>query len=180
MALREPDAGFKLRTKLLKEPQQKNFREQSLGELKVAYNKAAALEHEPTRRRLQAAIEVVRQEKFALPIACLVFSFVGFPLGVFNRRGGKSSGIAISLGVVLFYWFILTVGEQLATEGKISPLLARWSGNLLFTGLGVLLIRRREKQETGVGRFGKSVERLRRVVDAAKRIGVGFPRGTRG
>lgn len=170
MALREPDAGFKLRTRLLKEPQQKNFREQSLQELKAAHDKAGTLDHAPTRQRLQASIEVVRQEKFALPLACLVFSFVGFPLGVFNRRGGKSSGIAISLGVVLFYWLILTIGEQLATEGKISPLVALWSGNVLFTVLGALLIRRREKQETGVGRFGKSLKWLRRVRDAGKRF----------
>ena len=170
MALREPDAGFKLRARLLKEPQQKNFREQSLEELKDAYIKAGTLEHAPTRKRLQAAIEVVRQEKFALPLACLVFSFIGFPLGVFNRRGGKSSGIAISLGVVLFYWLILTIGEQLATEGKISPLVALWAGNVLFTILGALLIRRRERQDTGVGRFGKSTALLRRVFEASRRL----------
>jgi lipopolysaccharide export system permease protein len=170
MALREPDAGFKLRSRLLKEPQQRNFREQTLQELKVAYEKAGALEHAPTRRRLQAAIEVVRQEKFALPFACLVFSFMGFPLGVFNRRGGKSSGIAISLGVVLCYWLILTIGEQLATEGKLSPLLALWSGNLIFTILGAILIRRRERQETGVGRFGKAAALALRGLEAGKRL----------
>jgi len=151
MALREPDAGFKLRTKLMKEPQQKNYREQSLDELRESYEKASQLEHVPTRMRLQAAIEAVRQEKFALPLACVVFSFVGFPLGVFNRRGGKSSGIAISLGVVLFYWLILTFGEQLATEGRVSPYVALWSGNVLFTILGIYLIWRRERHEAGAG-----------------------------
>jgi len=176
MALREPDAGFKLRTKLLKEPQQKNFREQSLKELRLAHEKAGSLEHEPTRRRLQAAIEVIRQEKFALPLACLVFSFIGFPLGVFNRRGGKSSGIAISLGVVLVYWLMLNVGEQLATEGKVSPLVALWSGNLIFTLFGVFLIRRRERQETGVGRFGKAAAFARPLLAAGKRVAAKWSR----
>ncbi len=170
MALREPDAGFKLRTRLLKEPQQKNFREQTLKELKVAYEKAGSLEHVPTRQRLQAAIEVVRQEKFALPVACLVFSFVGFPLGVFNRRSSKSSGIAISLGVVLCYWLILTIGEQLATEGKLSPLFALWSANVIFTVLGAVLIRRRERQETGVGSLGVFAASVRRFMAAGRKL----------
>ena len=150
MALREPDGGFKLRTRLLKEPQQRNYREQSLQDLRESWEKAGALEHQPTRDRLRASIEVVWHERFALPVACLVFAFVGFPLGIYNRRGGKSSGIAISLGVVLTYWLILTTGEQLATENKLLPIVALWSGNVIFVILGVLLLRRRDKQETGV------------------------------
>jgi LPS export ABC transporter permease LptG/LPS export ABC transporter permease LptF len=170
MAFREPDAGFKVRTKLLKEPQQKNYREQSLSELQDAYQKAGQLEHVPTRQRLQAAIEAIRQEKFALPMACVVFSFVGFPLGVFNRRGGKSSGIAISLGVVLVYWLILTFGEQLATEGKVSPYVALWTGNCLFTALGIFLIWRRERHETGVGGQSRSAKLLGRFREKLKKI----------
>jgi LPS export ABC transporter permease LptG/LPS export ABC transporter permease LptF len=150
MALREPDSGFKLRSRLLKEPQQKNYHEQSLQELRESWTKAGALGHEPTRERLRASIDVVWHQRFALPVACLVFSFIGFPLGIYNRRGGKSSGIAISLGVVLTYWFILTTGSQLGMENKLPPLVAVWSGNLLFLILGVFLLRRREKQETGV------------------------------
>ena len=166
MALREPDTGFKLRTRLLKEPQPKNYREQTLKELADSYTKAGSLEHVPTRDRLRAAIEVVRQERFALPLACLVFSFVGLPLGIFNRRGGKSSGIAISLGVVLFYWLILTVGEQLATEGKISPFAALWTGNLVFSIMAVVLLLRRDRQETGVGRM-RALVWLRRILSGA-------------
>ncbi|HEU5179602.1 MAG TPA: LptF/LptG family permease, partial [Candidatus Polarisedimenticolia bacterium] len=166
MALREPDSGFKLRTRLLKEPQQKNYREQSLQELRESWAKAGALEHIPTRDRLRASIDVVWHERFALPVACLVFSFVGFPLGIYNRRGGKSSGIAISLGVVLVYWLILTTGEQLATENKLPPLVALWTGNLVFVIFGVLLLRRKEKQETGMegsGWIGRSYAAGRKV-----------------
>lgn len=154
MVLREPDSGFKLRSRLMKEPQARNYREQSLRELQESWEKAGALDHQPTRDRLRAAIEIALQSRFAFPMACLVFSLVGFPLGVFNRRGGKSSGIAISLGVVLVYWLILNTGQQLAYEGKLSPVAALWTGNIFFSALGVVLIRRRERQETGVGDRG--------------------------
>jgi len=154
MVLREPDTGFKLRSKLLKEPQARNYYEQSLKELDESWQKAGSLGHAPTRDRLRAAIEVARQQRFAIPMACLVFSLIGFPLGVFNRRGGKSSGIAISLGVVLVYWLIWNTGVQLALEGRLSPVAALWLGNCVFGLAGAVLIRRRERQETGVGETG--------------------------
>jgi LPS export ABC transporter permease LptG/LPS export ABC transporter permease LptF len=152
MVLREADAGFKLRLRLLKEPQQKNYREQSLKELAVTWNKASEIDHEPTRRKLRGAIDVVFHERFAIPAACLVFAVIGFPLGIYNRRGGKSSGITLSLAVVLVYWLILTTGENLATEARVPPLVALWTGNILFTAAGILLIWRRERREVGEGR----------------------------
>ena len=183
MALREPDAAFKLRSRLLKEPQQKNYQDQSLKELRESWEKAGSLDHKPTRDRLRASIEVVRQQRFALPLACLVFSIIGFPLGVFNRRGGRSSGIAISLGVVLVYWLILTTGAQVAMEGNLSPIVALWTGNVLFFAMGILLIRRRERQETGVG-DGEMIERAyemgRRVRSLASRWSTGRVAGDTG
>lgn len=164
MVLKEAGEGFKLRMRLLREPQQKNFREQSLRELKQSWQNADAIEHLPTRVRLRNAIEVVFQERFALPLACLVFSLIGFPLGIYNRRGGKSSGIALCLGVVLVYWLLLTTGENLAYEGKISPFVALWTGNVLFALAGTLLIIRRDRREVGEGTaawIGRVYERAR-------------------
>jgi lipopolysaccharide export system permease protein len=154
MVLREADAGFKLRLRLLKQPQQKNYREQTLSELRATWLRAAEIDHIPTREKIRSAIDVVYQERFALPAACLVFTFIGFPLGIYNRRGGKSSGLALSLVVVLVYWLILTTGENLATEARIPPVVALWTGNVLFTVAGLALIWRRERKEIGDRRSG--------------------------
>ncbi len=167
--LREADEGFKLRLRLLKEPQQKNYREQTLKELAASWVKAGEIDHVPTRQKLRAAIDVVFHERLAIPVACLVFSLIGFPLGIFNRRGGKSSGIALSLAVVLLYWLILTTGENLASEAKIPPAMALWTGNILFTLAGIFLIWRRERKEVGEGRASWVAE-IQRWVDRRRSL----------
>jgi len=181
MVLKDADAGFQLRRRLLREPRQKNYREQSLRELSESWRKAGEIQHTPSRLRVRNAIDVVFQERFALPLACIVFSLIGFPLGIYNRRGGKSSGIALSLGVVLIYWLLLSMGENLATEGKIPPFAGLWTGNILFTLAGTLLIIRREKREAGersaawIGRTYAWGRKLRTALEQ-RRLG----RGKRG
>ena len=151
MVLKDADEGFKLRMRLLREPQQKNYREQSLRELSETRKSAEKFEHVPTRIRIQNAVDVVFHERLALPLACIVFSLIGLPLGIYNRRGGRSSGLALSLAVVLVYWLLLSTGENLATEGKISPFLGLWTGNILFALAGTFLLLRRERRESGEG-----------------------------
>src|SRR5688500_11658751 len=48
-----------------------------------------------------ARVEI--HKKFAIPFACIVFVILGLPLGITNRRGGKSSGFSLSIGIILFY-----------------------------------------------------------------------------
>jgi LPS export ABC transporter permease LptG/LPS export ABC transporter permease LptF len=166
MVQQEADSGFKLRLRLLEKPQPKSYREQSLRELAESWRQAEGFQHIPTRARIRNAIDVIRQERFALPLACIVFSLVGFPLGIYNRRGGKSSGVALSLGVVLVYWILLSLGQNLATEGKVSPFVGLWTGNILFTLVGTLLILKRERRESGdpgawIGRVHRMTRRVR-------------------
>lgn len=77
---------------------------------------------------------------FSLPIACLILGFVGAPLGIVNRRSGRSGGFAISAIVVFFYYMMLTLGEGLGDEGKIHPILAMWFPNLLLSIMGTYLV----------------------------------------
>jgi lipopolysaccharide export system permease protein len=79
-------------------------------------------------------------KKFSLPFACLILGFVGAPLGIVNRRSGKSGGFAISGIVVFCYYIMLTVGEGLGDEGKIHPLLAMWLPNLILSIVGLYLV----------------------------------------
>ena len=96
---------------------------------------------EPRERRDAAAVEL--QKKFSIPIACLVFAALGLPLGVTNRRGGRSSGFALSIGVIVVYYVMLNNGEKAARFGDLSPIVAAWAPNLLLAVLaGVALLRR--------------------------------------
>lgn len=91
-----------------------------------------------TKEYNRALIEYYK--KFSLPIACLILGFVGAPLGIVNRRSGRSGGFAISAVVVFFYYVMLTMGEGLGDEGKIHPLIAMWFPNLLLSIMGIYLV----------------------------------------
>ena len=66
-------------------------------------------------------------KKFSIPFACLVFGLFALPLGINNRRGGKASGFALSIGVLILYYILLSNGEEAARFGKLPPWLAMWA-----------------------------------------------------
>ncbi len=76
-------------------------------------------------------------KKIALPFACFIFALLGIPLGAFTRKGGRTSGFTLSIGIILVYYILITAGEQIAMEGRISPFLGMWGPNILFLAIGL-------------------------------------------
>jgi LPS export ABC transporter permease LptF/LPS export ABC transporter permease LptG len=120
---------------------QKGMRQQTLAELLATARRTQATE--PAQNRT-AWVEI--QKKFAIPAACIVFAFVGLPLGVTNRRGGKGSGFAVSIAVILGYYLLLNNGETWAEEGRLSPALAMWLPNAVLFAIGAALLMRRDQE----------------------------------
>lgn len=86
-------------------------------------------------RRYQ--IEIHR--KFTLSIACLIFFFIGAPLGAIIRKGGLGMPTVIS---VLFFlaWYILSMsGEQLARDSALSPFTGMWFSSAILLPVGIWL-----------------------------------------
>lgn len=117
------------------------LRAKNLDELKVVESNPDLA---PTLRR-RAKVEW--HKRFAIPAACLVFGLLALPLGITRSRGGKSSGFAVSIFIILIYYVVLNWGEELATSGTLPPRLAVWSANglMLIAGLYVLTQRNRDK-----------------------------------
>ena len=90
--------------------------------------------------RLDARVEV--HKRIAIPGAALLFAFVGFPLGVRNRRGGRSFGLTMSALLVVVYYVLLSNGELLARSGSVPPALGIWLPNVAMALVGVVLLRR--------------------------------------
>ncbi len=99
-----------------------------------------------SRERRLAELEV--HKKLAIPAACVVLGLFGLPLGFSNRRGGKSSGFALSLAVILAYYVLLNNGEAAAASGEMRPWTAMWLPNLLFLGAGLFLLARRNRDQS--------------------------------
>src|SRR5213594_4319399 len=111
MIVKEPDESFKLRSSLLNRPLPKNYHEQSLADLAHSITLAGAIDHAETRNRVIGNILAIMHERFALPVASLVFALLAVPLGVMNRRGGRGSGFTLSIGISIVYWILFSAGQ---------------------------------------------------------------------
>ncbi len=147
MIVKEPDQSFRMRSSILARPAPKNFREQNLHELAESVSKAGAIEHQETRNRVIGSILSIMHERVALPFAALVFAILGMPLGVMNRRGGKASGFSLSISIAIVYWILLSTGQNLVSQGRLSPYVGLWAGNILLGVLGIILFHLRERSE---------------------------------
>jgi lipopolysaccharide export system permease protein len=93
----------------------------------------------PQQTRLKMATEF--HSRLALPFASLVFAVLAVPLGIQNRRSGKSAGFSLSIGILLAYYILLSLLRTLAERGGLPPAMALWLPNLLFLGAGWTLLR---------------------------------------
>ena len=66
-------------------------------------------------------IDIEILKKFALSIACLIFFFIGAPLGALIRKGGLGTPAIISILFFVAYWVIDISGVKLARDGAVSP-----------------------------------------------------------
>jgi lipopolysaccharide export system permease protein len=78
-------------------------------------------------------------KKYSIPAACLVFVFVGAPLGILVRRGNFGVSAAIALGFFVVYWSCLVSGEKLADRAVLPPSVAMWMADVVIGALGVYL-----------------------------------------
>lgn len=81
--------------------------------------------------------------RWAQPWICLVVVLLSAPLGIVFTRRGTAGGVAIAamlIGAMLLCSKVfLTLGEA----GQLSPPLAAWGTNLLFTSIALLFLWRR-------------------------------------
>ena len=83
------------------------------------------------------AIEMHR--KFTLSVACLLFFFIGAPLGAIIRKGGM--GIPIITGVIffIFYYIIDNTGYKAAKNGIMQPWFGTWLSSMVLAPIGIWL-----------------------------------------
>lgn len=77
--------------------------------------------------------------RFTLSLACLVFFFVGAPLGAIIRKGGIGTPLVISVFLFIFYYIIDNTGYRLARDGKIPVWEGVWVSSGVLLPLGVFV-----------------------------------------
>ncbi len=81
-------------------------------------------------------------KKYSLAVACVVFAFVGAPLGVMARRGGLGVGAALSLLFFVMYWALMIGGEKIARQAMVAPAVAVWAPDVLIGAAGMFMLYR--------------------------------------
>lgn len=86
-------------------------------------------------------------KKYSIPIASVFFLLIGAPLGIMTRKGESGKAAFVCLLVFVVYYVCLILGEELSEDGKISPLLGIWSGNIfgfIVATIGFVLLRKEQ------------------------------------
>src|SRR5712671_1186073 len=143
---------------------QRSLREMTFREL-MEQARWAQYSHDADARETYLAAKVEMNKMFAIPFACIVFGILGLPLGITNRRGGRSSGFSLSIAIILIYYVMINNGEHLADTGKVGPALAMWTPNVILLVLGVYLLIRANR-DSGARRSDVGI--IKRIVQAFK------------
>lgn len=77
--------------------------------------------------------------KFTLSFACIIFFFIGAPLGAIIRKGGLGMPVIVSVLFFIIYYIISMTGERAARELAMSPFMGMWISSIIILPLGVIL-----------------------------------------
>ena len=126
--------------KALTEPQQEQIINQALVRTTTAMNDAqfqgyGISDDNFVIRRHQ--IELMK--KFTLSLACLIFFFIGAPLGAIIRKGGLGMPIVVSVLLFIVYYIIDNMGYKLARDGRWEVWQGMWLSSAVLLPLGIFL-----------------------------------------
>ncbi|MDR1698444.1 MAG: LptF/LptG family permease, partial [Prevotellaceae bacterium] len=77
--------------------------------------------------------------KFTLAFACLVFFFIGAPLGAIIRKGGLGMPVVVSVFLFIFYYIIDNTGYKFARDGAWTPAEGMWLSAVVLSVFGAFL-----------------------------------------
>lgn len=81
-------------------------------------------------------------KKLSISFACLVFAFIGIPLGIRTHRSEKSIGTILSLIITLVYYLLIILGKAFDQYPSIFPHLMMWIPTVFIGLIGIYLLRK--------------------------------------
>jgi LPS export ABC transporter permease LptG len=80
--------------------------------------------------------------KLSYPLMNVVMVLVAIPLSLQAPRGGRLFGIALAIGIMATYMVVHYVAIAFARADLLPPLVAAWTANVIFAGIGVSMFLR--------------------------------------
>ena len=101
----------------------------------IQYNRMML--NEPVGYVLRHEIELHR--KMTLSFACLIFFFIGAPLGAIIRKGGLGMPVVISVIMFIIYYIIDNTGYKMARESLWPSFEGMWLSSGVLLPIGIFL-----------------------------------------
>ena len=83
--------------------------------------------------------EIELYRKFTLAFACLIFFFIGAPLGAIIRKGGLGAPVVISVILFIIYYIIDNTGYKMAREALWPCWAGMWLSSFVLLPTGIFL-----------------------------------------
>lgn len=84
--------------------------------------------------------------KFALPLACIIFAIFAAPIGIFSRRAGFSIGFVVGVFLCAIYWFAYYGSRILGVKRILTPFIAMFGPNIFFLMVGLFFLIKRLRE----------------------------------
>jgi lipopolysaccharide export system permease protein len=83
--------------------------------------------------------EVEWNKKLTMSFACLVFFFIGAPLGAIIRKGGLGTPSVISIFFFVVYYVISISAQKLVEEDVVGTFAGMWAASYILLPIGIFL-----------------------------------------
>ncbi len=83
--------------------------------------------------------EIDWHKKLTLPFACLIFFFIGAPLGAIIRKGGLGTPSVISIFFFVIWYVISLSAEKLVEEALVGAIPGMWASAYILLPVGIFL-----------------------------------------
>jgi lipopolysaccharide export system permease protein len=83
--------------------------------------------------------EVEWNKKLTMSFACLVFFFIGAPLGAIIRKGGLGTPAVISIFFFVIYYVISISGQKLVEGDVVGTFAGMWASSYILLPIGIFL-----------------------------------------
>ncbi len=101
-----------------------------------------------------------RQQQFSWAVICVLFLFIGAPLGSIIRKGGY--GYPLLVSIILFMMFVILniLGEKMNKSGTISPYLAAWLPVVVLLPFAIVITKKAVNDEKFEGVLMSKIKSL--------------------
>ena len=89
--------------------------------------------------------ELEYEKRYAFPFAAFILTIIGLSLSSKKVKGGMGLNLALGLLLSILYILFYSISSTFTVNGSLSPMLATWMPNVVFSIIAAILYRKAPK-----------------------------------